>query len=283
MIFLKAMCVVLSIITVNLNNKAGLIKTTDSIINQTFQEFEWLVIDGGSDDGSKDVIQGISDERLRYWVSEPDTGIYNAMNKGIIHAQGKYLLFLNSGDYLVDNTVLSVVFANSYTSDIIYGNLVRVRNGVEYIVEVPDSDSLRASYFFRTSLPHQASFINKELFDKYGLYEEKYRIVSDWEFFLKCVVFENVTIEYIRVPICIFCGGGISETCGESFSCEGESVLKNLFPPRILADYQENMLSVIEIRRFVVFRFLYSLLYRLANLYALCYDACIHKKLLIRK
>lgn len=277
------MSVVLSIITVNLNNKSGLINTVKSVVRQTFEDFEWLIIDGGSDDGSKEVIQSVSDGRLRYWTSEPDDGIYNAMNKGIVRARGEYLLFLNSGDYLLDESVLSVVFGHSHSADIVYGDLVKVKNGVKYIEEGPNPDSLNASYFFHKSLPHQASFIKRQLFGKYGLYEEKNRIVSDWGFFLKCIVFEKVVIEHMNVPISIFCGGGISETCGERYSCEGESVLKNLFPPRILADYQENILSVIEIRRFVVFRLLYSLLYRLANMYALCYDACIHKKLLIRK
>ncbi len=87
----------LSIITVNLNNKDGLQKTIDSVISQTFKDFEWIVIDGGSTDGSKELIEKYSDY-ISYWVSEPDKGIYNAMNKGIKVAKGDYLEFLNSGD-----------------------------------------------------------------------------------------------------------------------------------------------------------------------------------------
>lgn len=271
------MNITLSIITVNYNNLEGLVKTVNSVLNQTFEEFEWLIIDGGSNDGSKDVIQNISDKRLLYWVSEPDTGIYNAMNKGIIRAKGEYLLFLNSGDYLVDDAVLSKVFSRHYSSDIFYGNLVREKDGVKYIVESLDSESLKASDLFRTSLPHQASFIKRDLFDKYGLYEEKYRIVSDWQFFLKCIVFKNIAIEYIHIPISVYCGGGISEIDSEKYLYEGQEVLKNLFEPRILADYKDCILSVSEIRRFRFFRVLYSLLYRTADRYASLYDAYIYK------
>lgn len=276
------MNIALSIITVNYNNLEGLIKTVNSVVNQAFEEFEWLIIDGGSNDGSKDVIQNISDKRLQYWVSEPDTGIYNAMNKGIIRAKGEYLLFLNSGDYLAGDAVLSMVFSRHYSSDIFYGDLVREKCGVKYIVEGLDSDTIKASDFFRTSLPHQASFIKRKLFDKYGLYEEKYRIVSDWQFFLKCVVFENVTIEHIHVPISVFEGRGCSEMCTEKRNIENEDVLSSLFQPKILADYKDGILSVEEIRRFVFFRLLYSLLYRVANLYTIFYDSYICRKKILK-
>lgn len=91
----------LSIITVNLNNKDGLQKTIESVISQTCKDFEWIIIDGGSVDGSKDIIEKYSKE-IDYWVSESDQGIYHAMNKGILRSHGEYLLFLNSGDYLFD-------------------------------------------------------------------------------------------------------------------------------------------------------------------------------------
>ena len=89
----------LSIITVNLNNCDGLQKTIDSVVGQTFTDYEWIVIDGGSMDGSRELIEQYAD-CLAYWCSEPDNGIYNAMNKGISRATGEWLLFLNSGDSL---------------------------------------------------------------------------------------------------------------------------------------------------------------------------------------
>ena len=92
----------LSIITINYNNLEGLKRTVESVINQTSKEFEYIVIDGGSNDGSGAYIESKS-EHIDYWVSEPDKGIYNAMNKGIAKASGEYLLFLNSGDHLFSN------------------------------------------------------------------------------------------------------------------------------------------------------------------------------------
>lgn len=99
----------LSIITVNLNNRDGLKRTIDSVVSQTFTDYEWIVIDGGSNDGSRELIEHYSDH-FAYWCSEPDKGIYNAMNKGIAHAKGEWLQFLNSGDVLYSNNTLASVF-----------------------------------------------------------------------------------------------------------------------------------------------------------------------------
>ena len=87
----------LSIITINYNNREGLRKTIESVVNQTYRNFEYIIIDGGSTDGSVEVVKEYAD-RISYWVSEPDNGIYNAMNKGVLAANGKYIQFLNSGD-----------------------------------------------------------------------------------------------------------------------------------------------------------------------------------------
>ena len=106
----------LSIITINYNNKNGLQKTIDSVISQTFKDFEWIIIDGGSTDGSKELIEKYS-QHITYWVSEPDKGIYNAMNKGIKVAKGEYLFFLNSGDYLVQPNTINQIFTQSPNTD----------------------------------------------------------------------------------------------------------------------------------------------------------------------
>ena len=124
----------LSIITVNLNNMEGLQKTCDSIISQTFKNFEWIVIDGGSADGSKELIEEYG-SNISYWVSEPDKGIYNAMNKGIKVAKGEYLYFLNSGDYLFDSNALSDVFLDNPKEDIVYGFVAREHSGRTKILD----------------------------------------------------------------------------------------------------------------------------------------------------
>ena len=89
--------VTLSIITINYNNKKGLLKTIDSIKEQSFTDFEWIIIDGGSTDGSVEIIRE-NESRIAYWISEHDKGVYDAMNKGILHANGLWLNFMNSGD-----------------------------------------------------------------------------------------------------------------------------------------------------------------------------------------
>ena len=109
-----------SIITVNFNNKEGLRKTIESVIRQSFRDFEYIVIDGGSTDGSADILKEY-DAQIDYWVSEPDKGIYNAMNKGIVQAKGEYLNFMNSGDYFYDNQVLQHVADYGYDTDFIVG------------------------------------------------------------------------------------------------------------------------------------------------------------------
>ena len=118
----------LSIITINRNNAAGLRKTIESVVSQTYTDFEYIIIDGASTDGSVEVIKEYAEatlpcgeglgERL-YWVSEPDKGIYNAMNKGILKAQGEYLLFLNSGDWLVDKDVIKSFIDLNIINDIV--------------------------------------------------------------------------------------------------------------------------------------------------------------------
>ena len=170
----------LSIITVNLNNRDGLQSTIDSVLSQTFTDYEWIVIDGDSTDGSRELIEQYSD-RFSYWVSEPDKGIYNAMNKGIAQAHGEWLQFLNSGDWLYEDTTLEKVFSDSHDADILYGNVVSVDgNNHKTITFEPE---LSFSKLYYDTICHQGSFIRGHLFHD-TQYNEELSIVSDWAFFL---------------------------------------------------------------------------------------------------
>ena len=111
----------LSIITINYNNLEGLKKTYESVVCQTWTDYEWIIIDGGSTDGSREFIEEHQD-KFAYWCSEPDKGVYNAMNKGIAKAQGEYLNFMNSGDRFYDHQTLNEVFSSGFQEDILYGN-----------------------------------------------------------------------------------------------------------------------------------------------------------------
>lgn len=196
----------LSIITVNLNNAAGLEKTAESIVSQTFNDFEWIVIDGGSTDGSVDVIRKYADH-IAYWVSEKDSGIYNAMNKGVKVVKGEYLQFLNSGDWLADNKVLEDVFNDNPKDMILYGDAIYVK-GSAIVKKACFEDQISLCHYFESSLCHQASFIPRTLLLKYP-YNESLKIASDWEFFLKMML-DCYPFKHIHRVVCNFDYEGIS-------------------------------------------------------------------------
>ena len=224
----------LSIITINFNNRNGLLKTIESVISQTFKDYEWIVIDGGSTDGSRELIERFADH-FSYWVSEPDKGVYNAMNKGIRRAKGDYLQFLNSGDWLFDDTSLERVFSHSFTSDIVYGDLFFVNNKGEMKKSCfPNPLTLR--YFYRRSLGHNASFIRRDLFQK-NLYDERFKIVSDWAFFLEQAL-NNCSFEYVGEIVTCFDTNGISCVNKELVSQERETVLNELIPEMLVQDFK---------------------------------------------
>ena len=184
----------ISIITINYNNVNGLKRTVESVIGQTWQDFEFLVIDGGSIDGSASYIESQSNE-IDYWVSEPDKGIYNAMNKGISKATGEYVLFLNSGDHFFDSTVLEKNHNFIKTKDFIYFNLNIIDDSKSIIRKYPEK--LSFSYLYYDTLPHPATFIRRYLFEEKGLYDESLKIVSDWKFFIENICKNNCS--YLKV------------------------------------------------------------------------------------
>jgi len=211
----------LSIITINFNNAEGLRKTIDSVVSQTFTDFEYIIIDGGSTDGSVDIIKQYANaplscgerlgERL-YWVSEPDKGIYNAMNKGILQAKGEYCLFLNSGDWLVDNEVFADFIKMNFMEDIIVGNMLMGKDDVYILKKSPNEEELDFDYLYNSFIPHESSFIRKKLFDSYGLYNESYRIASDWEFFFLTLILHQAVYRHFDRNIIFFDNFGISST-----------------------------------------------------------------------
>lgn len=222
----------LSIITINLNNKDGLQKTIDSIVSQTFTDYEWIVIDGGSTDGSKELIEQYADQ-IAYWVSEPDKGVYNAMNKGILVAKGEYINFMNSGDYYANDNVLEMIFENPHTADVLYGYMTRDSIDGEFVNLSMMKNNLTWIDFLYDGLPHQSSFIKKRLFDKYGYYNENLKAVSDWSFFVKVFVYNHSSYEFIPLKISIYSSGGISDVIGMQ---EREQEKQMLFPIAVVED-----------------------------------------------
>ena len=199
----------LSIITINYNNFEGLKRTVESVVNQNWQEFEYLVIDGGSADNSAAYIESQS-EHIDYWVSELDQGVYYAMNKGIKVATGEYLLFLNSGDILNnDNVLFSLKKALGLDIDIVYGDLWIVgEQGKGFRNRYPDF--IDFPFLKQTSLGHASTFIKKELFYTYGLYRTDLKIISDWAFFVKVLCIHKVSHFKVDHIIATFYEGGVS-------------------------------------------------------------------------
>lgn len=205
----------LSIITINYNNTAGLKKTLDSVAAQTYTEFEHIIVDGASTDGSVEEIitynqSPIANRHKITWISEPDTGIYNAMNKGVRMANGEYTLMLNSGDYLVDEYVVEKIIPLLDGTDIIQGNTIE---------EYPDKTMRNRGYgksdidFFdvmKGHFLHQAAFCRRDLFDRYGMFDESYRIIGDTKFFMVCLGKENASFKYVDIDIANYDITGIS-------------------------------------------------------------------------
>lgn len=198
-----------SIITVCFNNKKGLIQTIESVKKQCFSDFEFILIDGGSTDGTLSVIQE-NESLFSYWVSEKDNGIYHAMNKGLEKATGKYCLFLNSGDYLVDKNVLQNVFSQQHDEDILYGNIVKINKNKKRIITYADELTFLHFYKKEPAVHHQAAFIKTKLFSQYGNYREDTYLIADWIFFFTAVVLQNVSTKHLNLLVSVCDANGIS-------------------------------------------------------------------------
>ena len=198
----------LTVLTINYNNKEGLIKTFESVRAQTWKDFEFIVIDGGSNDGGKELIE--QNDQINYWVSEKDSGVYNAMNKGIKKAKGDYIIFMNSGDFFYDEFVLEKIRAEfDFDIDILYGDSVFFNDqGYRKVIKAPKK--LTFGFFYDGGLNHQAVFIKKSLFNDYFFYNEEYKICADWEFFIIMVCLHNVSVKHLKEIICYYDFSGIS-------------------------------------------------------------------------
>lgn len=212
----------ISIITITWNNLNGLKKTAKSVQAQTCRDFEWIIIDGGSDDGTKDYLPTLSATAL----SEPDRGIYDAMNKGIERAQGDYLLFLNAGDELADPQVLQHLYNDLHKEnfpDFVYGPALEGRNNHD-----PVTKSARGIKFLFWGMPthHQAMLYKRETLGKIR-YNLSYKIAADYE--LTCRFLKNAkTVHMTQYPICLFEPGGISQQAVKQGRTEQFDIRQNL-------------------------------------------------------
>jgi glycosyltransferase involved in cell wall biosynthesis len=268
---------ILSIITINYNDAEGLRKTLASVAAQTYKGIEHVIVDGGSTDGSVEVIRAYADTQAAHavkWVSEKDKGIYNAMNKGIEIALGKrivnsfnrselvedknkgieiatgdYIQILNSGDMLAAATVTErMMAALANNSAILYGNMIKV-NAQGKVVGKSGYTEYSLRQFYSSTLNHDCAYIRKDLFEEYGLYDEHLKIVSDWKWYLQAIGLGKVKPDYVDIDVTIFDDGGISETNIPLRNAERRQVLEELLPPAVLWDYDTHAFEMEQMKR----------------------------------
>ena len=244
----------LSIITINRNNAAGLEKTLQSVTDQTFKEFEYIVVDGASTDGSVEVIKKYESKFAHLkWISEPDKGIYNAMNKGIRMASGDYIQILNSADCLAAPEVTERMLAELERQGnpaILYGNMVKCfPDGRKVVDRCFAGQEITMLGMFTGTLNHDPAYIRRDLFEKYGYYDESLKIVSDWKWYLQAIILGGEKPQYVDMDITLFDMTGISETNKALDKAERSQVLENLFPRTILADYERFAFPIDQIKR----------------------------------
>lgn len=223
----------ISIITVCKNAENAIEGTMLSVVTQNcFNEnIEYVIVDGASTDKTVELIQQYANKYPIKWISEPDSGIYNAMNKGIKMASGDYLLFLNAGDCLVHYNVIKSLMDlfEGDEFDMIYGNAFFIDpiSGKYYIKTV--YEPLDAYFFYQNALPHQATFYKRNLFEKFGSYEENFKIVSDVVLNKKFLYDEKASFKHVNIIISVFTEDGISSTNKELGIKEIRIFQKNYF------------------------------------------------------
>ena len=246
----------LSIITINRNNAAGLEKTMQSVAAQTFKEFEYIVVDGASTDESVEVIKKYEPQFAHLkWVSEPDSGIYNAMNKGLCMASGEYIQILNSADCLAaDNVVekMLVALEKADNPNIFYGNMIKCfPDGRKVVDKSFAGREITMLDMYTGTLNHDPAYIRLDLFEKYGYYDESLKIVSDWKWYLQAIILGGEKPRYVDIDVTLFDMTGVSENSEnkEKIRKERRDVLAKLIPSVYLQDYDRYANDIFLMRR----------------------------------
>jgi glycosyltransferase involved in cell wall biosynthesis len=211
----------------------GLQKTLQSVAEQSFKDYEHIVIDGASTDDSLEIIKNYP--HINYYVSEPDSGIYDAMNKGISQSNGEYCLFLNSGDILHSPNALyefwNFVKDCGYCEDFLCGdNMVKTFRNTVKIMPSPDTISV----VDKSPSFHQSCFIRLSLLKELGGYRRNFRIVADWAFVIQAIHTRHATYRHISIPVSLYDTNGISsrpDKCLKgTIKKERKTVYSELFP-----------------------------------------------------
>lgn len=214
-----------SIITVCYNNRDGLEKTIKSVICQTYNDYEFIVIDGGSKDGTKELLEQYND-KIDFWCSEPDNGIYNAMNKGVKHTRGEYVIFMNSGDIFYDSKVLENIAKINTDAEIITGNV----NSMDDNTPLRYHHESMFEQLYHDTLNHQGTFVKRQLLIDYPYEETNLKIVSDWKFWIDAIILHNASFYRTDITVAAQDMTGISQDTARVKN-EREIVYDQFLPP----------------------------------------------------
>jgi len=236
---------IISVITINLNNKLGLKRTVESVKIQNNSLYEHIIIDGGSTDGSLELIKEKA-SFFSYSISEPDKGVYDAQNKGIVNAKGAYLIFLNSGDTFCSNNVLDLFVKDPNTKKygVVYGNS-NVIKGNGLIEKLIPPDQLNTNFWYRQTLNHQAIFFKKDIFERYGNYNTNYRFSADMDLLLNIFKKAPDTFYHLNEFVCNYVEAGLSAKPEnyESIIKEKEQILRTYLSTQEYKRAKENYLN----------------------------------------
>lgn len=205
----------MSIITVTRNNKATIAATIESVISQSYQNIEYIIIDGASDDGSLDIIKDYTSrypDKIKY-LSEPDSGVYNAINKGVRLATGEVVGLLHGNDTFSSSTIVEQVAKVMVGRDIpfIYGDVKYTHVGSEKVVRYYSAADFTSEKLLQgIAPPHPSLYMRRELFDKHGFYKEDYLIGSDFDMFLRLMIVNRLYGKYIPLDMVTMTIGGLS-------------------------------------------------------------------------
>lgn len=220
----------ISIVTICRNDAEGLKKTIDSVREQTYKQIEYIVTDGASTDSTIAVLKANSDI-ITNWVSEPDNGIYNAMNKSLSRCTGDYVIFMNSGDCFYDPAVIEDIFSLNPMEDVIYGDV--------YFEKIqPANKNLKSlqDFFCKSPFCHQGVFARLESIKSIG-FDESLKITADWAMFV--ILFVNGgSFKYVPFVVAKCQGGGVSSNAGRN-NLERLQFLESVYSKRITDDYIE--------------------------------------------
>lgn len=226
-----------SIITVCRNVEETLEETVISVLSQTYPHIEYIIIDGVSTDNTDRIINKYAD-KLAYFVSEKDSGMYEAMNKGIKVANGDIIYFLNSGDKLFHSSIVANIIGNFNKSNIelLYGDIIEFDKNTG-ICNIKKHNKINKAYLYTNAICQQSIFYRKEVFEKYGYFDDRYKIVGDREWLFRAFIKEKIKAKYISIPFALFEKGGVSNNATyEKIHAEERKDFKKLyFNPHIVS------------------------------------------------